>query len=93
MKTHDRMNDAQRKESWRSVTDLTEAVDEMLAHQQFAASSDPYYGDMTAALWEMLGRCREATVVRTLSYGCVTSKETASRTAKANLQNALNKDR
>ena len=54
------MNDNQLKAHWASITDLDEALEQFMEHQEFAASSDPYYGDLTAAVWEMLTRCYEA---------------------------------
>ena len=52
------MSDAKLIARWAAVSTLEEAVDEMLRHQEFAASSDPYYRDLTEALWSMLQRVR-----------------------------------
>jgi len=59
MKTNNRMNDAERKAAWETVDTLEEAVEEALAHPEFAASSDPYYSDMTDAIWAMIARCHQ----------------------------------
>ena len=57
MKTTPDMNDDQRKAAWERVETLEEAIEEALQHMEFAASSDPYYSDMTGAIWAMIGRC------------------------------------
>ena len=60
MKTTPNMTDAERMEAWLKVTTLEEAVEEALKHQEWAASSDPYYADLTQAIWAMIERCHNA---------------------------------
>lgn len=62
MKTTPNMDNAQRKATWQQVDTLEEAVEEALKHREFAASSDPYYSDMTIAIWAMIERCYEKRV-------------------------------
>lgn len=59
MKTHPRMKDKERKEAWATVDTLEEAIEEALAHRDLAASSDPYFQDLTDAIWDMIWRCYE----------------------------------
>jgi glutathione S-transferase len=64
MKTTPEMNDAERKAAWEQVDTLEEAVEEALAHPDWAASSDPYFADMTDAIWEMLKRCHDTRTIQ-----------------------------
>lgn len=50
------MTDEELKAKWAKITDLQTAVNEFIAHEDFAASSDPYYMDLTRCLWDMLER-------------------------------------
>jgi hypothetical protein len=54
------MTDKELLAKWKRVRSLRTAVREMIVHSEFAASSDPYYKELTAGLWEMLERCAKS---------------------------------
>lgn len=59
MKTHEKMNDAERKAAWSLVEDPLEALEELSANSEFVGT-DPYYRDLNDALWQMVERVLKA---------------------------------
>lgn len=59
MRTQPHMSDEELKKTWASIHTLEVAIEEALKYQNIAACCDPYYRDLTDAIWNMIKRCHE----------------------------------
>jgi len=58
MKTKENMDDEARKAAWALVTDPVEVLEELAEHS-YLLTDDPYYRDLSNALWAMVHRVLE----------------------------------